>query len=310
MEKSIIRLPTLRQLGHLVALAEAKHFGRAAVASHVTQSTLSASIKELEDVLQASLVDRTKRKVVLTPLGTDVAERARKLLDEAGEITRLAQRESAPLTGTVRMGVIPTIGPFLLPAVLPRLRRAYPKLRLYLTEDLSARLVEQLHSGAIDVALLALPFDAGNVEERVLFEDAFKLATPKDHPLAQKKTVRIDQLKSEELLLLKEGHCLREHAMEACRLTDPKRTEVIEATSLHTLVQMVDNGLGTTLLPQLAIDGGILRGTGLSVIPFAGEQPTRQIGLIWRRGTGRGAEFYLLGSEIARLALERRQKAD
>ncbi len=310
MEKSIIRLPTLRQLGHLVTLAEAKHFGRAAVASHVTQSTLSASIKELEDVLQASLVDRTKRKVVLTPLGTDVAERARKLLDEAEEISRLAQRESAPLTGTVRMGVIPTIGPFLLPAVLPRLRRAYPKLRLYLTEDLSARLVEQLHSGAIDVALLALPFDAGNVEERVLFEDAFKLATPHDHPLAQKKAVRIDQLNAEELLLLKEGHCLREHAMEACRLSDPKRTEVIEATSLHTLVQMVDNGLGTTLLPQIAIDGGILRGTKLAVIPFAGEQPTRQIGLIWRRGTGRGAEFYLLGSEIARLALERRQKAD
>ncbi len=309
MKKSIIRLPTLRQLGHLVALAEAKHFGHAAVASHVTQSTLSASIKELEETLQASLVDRTKRRVVLTPLGTDVAKRARNILDQAEDIARLAQRESAPLSGTLRMGVIPTIGPFLLPAVLPRLRRAYPKLRLYLTEDLSARLVEQLHSGAIDVALLALPFDAGNVEERGLFEDAFKLATPKDHRLAGRKSVRIAELESEELLLLKEGHCLREHAMEACRLADPK-AEVVEATSLHTLVQMVDNGLGTTLLPQLAIDGGILRGTHLSVVPFSGEQPKRQIGLIWRRGTGRGAEFYLLGSEIARLALERRQKAD
>jgi LysR family hydrogen peroxide-inducible transcriptional activator len=197
-----------------------------------------------------------------------------------------------------------------LPAVLPRLRRAYPKLRLYLTEDLTARLIEQLHAGAIDVALLALPFEAGNVEERVLFEDAFKLATPKDHPLAQKKTVRTEQLESGELLLLKEGHCLREHAMEACRLADPKQAEVVEATSLHTLVQMVDNGLGITLLPQLAIDGGILRGTRLSVVPFAGAQPTRKIGLIWRRGTGRQEEFELLGSEIARLALERRHKND
>ncbi|MCD6074090.1 MAG: hydrogen peroxide-inducible s activator, partial [Rhodospirillales bacterium] len=234
MEKSIIRLPTLRQLGHLVALADARHFGRAAAASHVTQSTLSASIKELEDVLQASLVDRTKRRVVLTPLGTEVAERARHVLEKTDEIARLAQRESAPLTGTLRMGVIPTIGPFLLPAVLPRLRRAYPKLRLYLTEDLTQRLIEQLHAGAIDVALLALPFEAGNVEERILFDDAFKLAVPKDHPLAQKKTVRTEQLESGELLLLKEGHCLREHAMEACRLADPKQAEVVEATSLHT----------------------------------------------------------------------------
>jgi LysR family hydrogen peroxide-inducible transcriptional activator len=294
----------------LVALADARHFGHAATASHVTQSTLSASIKELEDVLQASLVDRTKRKVVLTPLGIEVAERARCLLDGADEIARLAQRESAPLSGTLRMGVIPTIGPFLLPAVLPRLRRAYPKLRLYLTEDLTARLVEQLHAGAIDVALLALPYDAGNVEERVLFEDIFKLAAPKDHPLAKHKTVRTDQLRSEELLLLKEGHCLRDHAMEACSLADPKQAEVVEATSLHTLVQMVDNGLGITLLPQLAIDGGILRGTRLAVIPFAGKQPARQIGLIWRRGTGRQEEFELLGAEIARLALERRNKTD
>ena len=306
MEKSIIRLPTLRQLSHLAALAETLHFGRAAAQSHVTQSTLSASIKELEDTLQASLVDRTKRKVILTPLGTEVAERARRLLDDAEAIARLAQREAAPLSGTLRMGVIPTIGPFLLPTVLPKLRRAYPRLRLYLTEDLSARLVEQLHSGAIDVALLALPYDAGNVEERVLFDDTFKLATSKDHPLANRKGVRLDELKSEELLLLKEGHCLREHAMEACRLADPKQAAVVEATSLHTLVQMVDNGLGTTLLPQLAIDGGILRGTHISVVPFAGTQPTRKIGLIWRRGTGRGAEFYLLGSEIARFALERR----
>ncbi len=310
MEKTIVRLPTLRQLGHLVALADARHFGRAAEASHVTQSTLSASIKELEDVLQASLVDRTKRKVVLTPLGQDVVTRARSLLEQAEELSRLARRESEPLGGTLRMGVIPTIGPFLLPGVLPRLRRAYPKLRLYLTEDLTARLIEQLHSGAIDIALLALPYDCGNVEERILFEDEFKLATPRDHALAGAKSVRTPQLRSEELLLLKEGHCLREHAMEACHLADSRQAEVVAATSLHTLVQMVDNGLGITLLPQLAIDGGILRGTSLAVILFAGERPTRTIGLVWRKGTGRREEFELLGAEIARLELARRQKRE
>lgn len=310
MEKTIIRLPTLRQLGHLVALADARHFGRAAEASHVTQSTLSASIKELEEVLQASLVDRTKRRVVFTPLGTEVVERARKLLEQADEIARLAQREGEPLSGTLRMGVIPTIGPFLLPAVLPQLRRVYPKLRLYLTEDLTARLIDQLHAGAIDVALLALPYDCGNVEERILFEDVFKLATPHDHPLAHAKSVRTPQLRTENLLLLKEGHCLREHAMEACRLADPRQAEVVEATSLHTLVQMVDNGLGITLLPQLAIDGGILRGTRLSVIPFAGTPPIRTIGLIWRKGTGRREEFELLGAEIARLELARRGRRE
>lgn len=310
MEKTIIRLPTLRQLGHLVALADARHFGRAAEASHVTQSTLSASIKELEEVLQASLVDRTKRRVVFTPLGTEIVERARKLLEQADEIARLARREGEPLSGTLRMGVIPTIGPFLLPAVLPQLRRAYPKLRLYLTEDLTARLIDQLHAGAIDVALLALPYDCGNVEERILFEDEFKLAAPHDHPLAQAKSVRTRQLRSENLLLLKEGHCLRAHAMEACGLADPRQAEVVEATSLHTLVQMVDNGLGITLLPQLAIDGGILRGTRLSVIPFAGAPPMRTIGLVWRKGTGRREEFELLGAEIARLELARRGKRE
>jgi LysR family hydrogen peroxide-inducible transcriptional activator len=301
----MVNLPTFRQLEHLVLLAEHGHFSRAAAACHVTQSTLSASIKELENILQASLVDRTKRRVVLTPLGHEIVERARRILREGEDLVEAARAESEPLSGTLRMGVVPTIGPFLLPNILPRLRRAYPALRLYLVEDLTSRLVEELHAGRLDILLLALPYDCGNVEVRALFQDPFKVALPHGHPLAGGKTVDLEQLRHGGLLLLKEGHCLREHALAACRLADRKQLEPVEATSLHTLVQMVENGLGVTLLPQLAIDGGILSGTTLAVLPIAGEQPSREIGLVWRRGTGRQREFDLLASELSRLVAER-----
>lgn len=298
-------LPTLRQLQHLVALADRGHFGRAAEACSVTQSTLSASIKELENLLQACLVDRTKRKVVLTPLGLEIVERARRVLAEADELATAAQAEREPLTGVLRMGVIPTIGPFLLPSALPRLRRAHPKLRLYLVEDLTARLIEQLHAGKLDVALLALPYDCGNVEQRILSEDAFWVALRPGHPLSTARSVAPERLRPEDVLLLKEGHCLREHALAACNLTDRRRTESVEATSLLTLVLMVDNGLGITLLPRLAIDAGILRGTKLVVRPLAGKGSSRHIGLIWRRGTGRRGEFELLAEELAGLIQQR-----
>jgi LysR family hydrogen peroxide-inducible transcriptional activator len=301
----MVNLPTFRQLEHLVLLAEHGHFSRAAAACHVTQSTLSASIKELENILQASLVDRTKRRVVLTPLGHEIVERARRILREGEDLVEAARAESEPLSGTLRMGVVTTIGPFLLPNILPRLRRIYPCLRLYLVEDLTSRLVEELHAGRLDILLLALPYDCGNVEVRALFQDPFKVALPHGHPLAGGKTVDLEQLRHGGLLLLKEGHCLREHALAACRLADRKQLEPVEATSLHTLVQMVDNGLGVTLLPQLAIDGGILSGTTLAVLPIAGEQPSREIGLVWRRGTGRQREFDLLASELSRLVAER-----
>jgi LysR family transcriptional regulator, hydrogen peroxide-inducible genes activator len=301
----MINLPTFRQLEHLVLLAEHGHFGRAAAACHVTQSTLSASIKELENILQASLVDRTKRRVVLTPLGREIVERARRILRDGEDLVEAARAESEPLSGTLRMGVVPTIGPFLLPNILPRLRRIYPALRLYLVEDLTARLVEELHAGRLDIVLLALPYDCGNVEVRTLFQDPFKVALPHGHLLAGGKTVDLEQLRHTGLLLLKEGHCLRDQALAACRLADRKEIEPVEATSLHTLVQMVDNGLGATLLPQLAIDGGILSGTTLAVLPTAGQQPSREIGLIWRRGTGRQREFDLLASELGRLVEER-----
>lgn len=294
-------LPTLKQLRHLVALADHRHFGKAAAACHVTQSTLSASIKELEDTLEAPLVDRTRRAVVLTPVGEDMVRRARQLVDEAEALTRAARASATPLSGTLRLGVIPTIGPFLLPRILGKLRRKYPKLRLYLREDLTDRLIDQLEDGKLDVILLALPYDVGNVETEALFEDPFSFCCRKDHPLARAASVGSEQLRKENLLLLQDGHCLRQHALAACSLRARPQVDPFEATSLHTIVQMADNGLGTTLLPRLALDAGVARGTSLVCLPVKGGA-AREVGLAWRRGTARREEFRLLGRELRALA--------
>ncbi len=186
----MVNLPSLRQLRHLSALAEHKHFGRAAAACGVTQSTLSASLKELEDVLQAPLVDRTQRQMVLTPLGEEVVARARGILDSAEDLVRATESSRAPLSGTLRLGVIPTIGPFLLPRILPKLRRKYPKLKLYLTEDQTERLLDSLKAGQVDTVLLALPYELGNVETAELFEDPFSAVVRRDHPLAKAPAVK------------------------------------------------------------------------------------------------------------------------
>ena len=300
--QTIEALPTLKQLRHLVALADNRHFGKAAKACLVTQSTLSASLKELEDILQAPLVDRTNRRVAFTPLGEATVERARRLLEEAQALVRAAQGERAPLTGTIRLGVIPTIGPFLLPRILPALREAWPKLKLYLREDQTDTLLEQLHAGRLDALVLALPYDCGNVETALMFKDRFSLGLRRDHPLARAKQVRPKEIESETLLLLQEGHCLRGHALSACRIGDRAHADAFEATSLPTLVQMVDNGLGVTLLPQLALDAGVLRGTEMVARPVEVDNPERDIALVWRKGTARREEFRLLAREIVRLA--------
>src|SRR5215510_2826906 len=300
--KTIEILPTLKQLRHFVALADNRHFGKAAKACLVTQSTLSASLKELEDILQAPLVDRTNRRVAFTPLGEATVERARRLLDETEALVLAAQGERAPLTGTVRLGVIPTIGPFLLPRILPALREAWPKLKLYLREDQTDALLEQLHAGRLDVLVLALPYDCGNVETAQLFKDRFSLALRRDHPLARANRIDPKDVEAETLLLLQEGHCLRGHALSACRIGDKAHADAFEATSLPTLVQMVDNGLGVTLLPQLALEAGVLKGTEMVARPVDVDNPERDIALIWRKGTARREEFQLLAREIARLA--------
>jgi LysR family hydrogen peroxide-inducible transcriptional activator len=305
----MVNLPSLRHLRHLTALDDHRHFGRAAAACHVTQSTLSASIKELEGVLEATLVDRSKRRVVLTPVGIETAERARRIVKEAEELVQVTRASREPLSGILRLGIIPTIGPFLLPRVLPGLREAYSRLKLYLVEDLTDRLIESLHRGELDVVLLALPYDCGAVEVVILFEDPFVVGLPRQHPLAKETRVKPQRLWGEDLLLLKDGHCLRDHALAACHLADRRVTEGFEATSLATLVQMVDNGLGTTLLPTLAVDAGLLLGTNLVTRPLLADEPARKIGLVWRRGTGRRNEFRLLAKELAERAKARSKTA-
>ena len=290
--------PSFRHLSHLMALAEHRHFGRAAAACHVTQSTLSASIKDLERVLEATLVDRSKRRVVFTPLGNETVERAQKIVELLEELTEATQATRDPLSGTLRLGSIPTIGPYLLPRVLPGLRSAYNRLKLYLVEDLTARLLEALHKGELDVVLLALPYDCGAVETAILFDDPLLVALPQEHRLAKEVRIKPQNLRNEDLLLLKDGHCLREHALSACNLAERRRVKSFEATSLPTLVQMVDNGLGITLLPALAVEAGLLLGTSLVIRPLIDHQ-TRKVGLVWRSGTGRRDEFRLLAKEIA-----------
>ena len=295
----MINLPSLRHLRHLIALHAHGHFGRAAEACNVTQSALSASIKELETVLNTTLVDRTKRRVVLTPIGVETSERARKIVKEVEDLVGFTTASREPLSGTLRMGSIPTVGPYLLPRILPGLREAYGRLKLYLVEDLTERLIDSLHRGLLDVVLLALPYDCGAVETMVLFEDPFVVALPRTHRLANETRIKTQRLWCEDLLLLRDGHCLRDHALSVCSFADRRVTEGFEATSLPTLVQMVDNGLGTTLLPILAVDAGLLQGTNLVTRPLLAEEPTRKIGLVWRRGTGRRDEFRVLGKELS-----------
>jgi LysR family transcriptional regulator, hydrogen peroxide-inducible genes activator len=298
----MISLPSVRHLRHLTALHDHGHFGRAAEACHVTQSTLSASIKELESVLRVALVDHSKRGVVLTPVGVETVERARKIVKEIEELVSFTTASREPLSGTLRMGTIPTIGPFLLPRVLPRLRKTYRSLKLYLVEDLTERLIASLHRGELDVVLLALPLDCGAVETVVLFKDPFVVGLQRGHPLAKENGIKPQNLLGEDLLLLKDGHCLRDHALAALRRLANRRIAEFEATSLTTLVQMVDNGLGTTLLPTLAVDAGLLLGTSLITRPLLTDEPARNIGLIWRRGTGRREEFRLLAKELTQHA--------
>jgi LysR family hydrogen peroxide-inducible transcriptional activator len=299
-------LPSLRHLRYLAALAETKHFGRAAEACFVTQSTLSAGLKELESRLGVTLVERTKRRVMLTPLGEEVVARARRLLSAAGEITELVRASSEPLSGLLNLGVIPTVAPFLLPKVLAKVRKAHPKLRLHLVEDLTARLLERLQAGALDLALIALPYHVPEIETIELGDDPFMLATPPGHPLAGQEHVEAGELEKAPLLLLEEGHCLRDHALAACRLAEAAPAgERLQATSLHTLTQMVAGGMGVTLLPQMAVDAGLVKGTGITTSPLDDPAAKRRIGFAWRPSSPRKAEFKKL-AEYFRAALQSR----
>jgi LysR family hydrogen peroxide-inducible transcriptional activator len=283
--------PTLRQLRYLVAVVDRCHFGRAAEACLVSQSTLSTAIQELEDLLGAPLLERTRRSVVPTALGREIAARAQTLLKGTEDLVDIALAARDPVSGPLHVGVIPTIGPFMLPRAMPALRQAFPQMKFYLREDQSARLVKQLHAGALDAAVLALPYPMEDVETIELAHDRFWVVCPPGHRLCKISGVRPVDMAFEDLLLLEDGHCLRDHALSACELEGARRNVAFQGTSLYTLVQMVANGLGVTLLPEMALDAGTHRGLDLSAVPLDGETPYRRIGLAWRTSSGRKETF-------------------
>jgi LysR family hydrogen peroxide-inducible transcriptional activator len=298
-------LPSLRQLRYLVAVADRLNFRAAAASSFVTQSTLSAGIKELESVLGVELVERDKRRVRLTGAGEAVVAKARALLAQAQDLVETARGAAEPLSGPFRLGVIPTIAPFLLPALAPKLRALYPKLKLYLREDLTERLLDRLRGAELDAALIALPYDTGELAVRELFRDEFWFVAREDDPLAREKAIEIERLAPREIVLLEEGHCLRDHAIVACGARGPGEAPAVEATSLATLAQMVEGGLGVTLLPEMTLKAGLLNGTSLVARPFAAKVPARRIALVSRPGSARSHEVALLADLVVEYAAPR-----
>jgi LysR family hydrogen peroxide-inducible transcriptional activator len=299
-------LPSPRQLRYLVTVAETLHFGQAADRCNVTQSTLSAGIRELESLLGVTLIERqSRRRVMMTPVGHEIVARAQRLLLEAETLVDVAAARTKPLAGLLRMGVIPTIGPYLLPAALPALRRQYPDLRLYLHEALTDTLLERLAVGRLDAVLVATPFDLRGMVSLDLGEEDVVAALPADHPLAAHDTVSEADLANETLLMLEDGHCLRDHALSACHL-DPGRADTrFQATSVSTLTQMVAAGLGVTLLPRMAVAREVPPKGGVVVRNLAETRPARTLVLAWRPGAARESDFRLLGDLLRQTRAER-----
>jgi len=289
-----MRTPTLKQLTYFLALTDTEHFGRAAEQCYVSQSAFSNAIQELEATLGSQLVDRTNRNVTITATGQEVAVQARLVLQDVESLIEIARGQDEPLSGELRLGVIPTIAPFLLPAALPKLRKAYPKLELLLAEDQTERIYGRLMDGELDVLLLALPWQMQGVEELPLFRDAFTLACRDGTTRVDPENYRFSRLDSDSILLLEDGHCLREHALAACKLRNTQKIRRFGASSLLTLIEMVDADLGVTFLPEMAKDSSLLRNTRVKLWPM-GERSYRTIGLVWRKGSRRAAEFRLLG---------------
>ena len=293
-----MKLPTIKQLRYFVALTETEHFGRAAEACFVSQSAFSNAIQELEALLEVQLVDRTNRSVTITAMGQQVATQARLCLRDVESLVEMARGQREPLTGELHLGVIPTIAPFLLPAALPKLRRKYPKLELYLHEDQSRRIYDRLTDGELDVILLAFPYDMRGVDMLPLFKDRFSLAYRQGTERVDPENYRFSRLDADSILLLEDGHCLRDHALAACRIRNTQKVRRIGASSVLTLVEMVDADLGITFLPELARDSLILKNTRVRMKPLE-ENAYRTIGLAWRKGTDREEEFRMLGEFLA-----------
>ncbi len=277
----------LRDLRYLVALADERHFGRAAERCFVSQPTLSAQIRKLEEYLGVTLVERQPKRVSLTETGEKVVERARRLLLEADAIVEVAKTDRDPLAGTLRLALIPTVGPYLLPEIARRLKRALPRLKLMLYEYQTAPLLEKLRDGELDLGILALPVPTDGLATAELYEEPFTLAVPADHPLAARDRVKVADLEGEKLLLLEDGHCLRDQALEVCSRIGVGEDGDYRATSLETLRQMVAAGHGVTLLPELAAAAPVGTARGLKAKPFAKPAPSRTIGAVWRKSTTR-----------------------
>jgi LysR family transcriptional regulator, hydrogen peroxide-inducible genes activator len=295
-------LPSPQQLRYLLALAEHRHFGRAAATCGVSQSTLSTGLLALERLLDADLLDREAgRHVVFTRLGEEMIDRSRAAMRALEAVTEAAAAARTPMSGPLRLGVIPTIGPFLLPRLMPVLRERFPHLRLFLREDTTDRLVTRLESGKLDLLLLAMPCDCGIADAHAVMRDEFLVAMPVGHPLAELDRIAPAALETERLLLLEDGHCLRDQALAACGRLRQNEPDGFAATSLHTLVQMVAGNLGVTLVPRMAVDAGIVDGTGIALRPLDGAGGWRTIGLAWRPNAPRAGDYRALGQVLASL---------
>jgi len=296
-------LPTLRQLQYLRLLAEHGSFSRAAEAAHVTQPTLSAGIQELERALDAPLVDRARSGVILTAVGEETVRRGSDILTRAEDLVQAARAAGQPLTGRFRLGVIPTIAPFLLPRALPLLRERFPKLKLFLREDLTHRLIEGLKAGSLDAALIALPYDTTGLETAAVSEDELLAMAPANHPMTASDKVSARDLQDNGLILLEDGHCLRDQALSVCGLHAPRGEDGgFAATSLHTLVQMVGSGLGCSLLPAMAVRAGLAEDAPVAIRHIDQASPSRRIVVAWRAGSSRGVEGRLLAETLKPVA--------
>ncbi|GAB1408352.1 LysR substrate-binding domain-containing protein [Thermomonas brevis] len=299
----------LRDLKYLVALAELRHFGKAAQACFVSQPTLSMQIRKLEEELGVALFERAPRKVMLTPAGQDMVQRARRILAEVEQMKEAARRSKDPEAGSLRLGVFPTLGPYLLPHVVPQLRERFPQLELLLVEEKSDVLLQRLREGRLDAALLALPLHDEQLHAQFLFEEPFVLAAPVQHPLAQGEALSMDELSDETLLLLEDGHCLRDQALDVCRLSGAQEKAGFRATSLETLRQMVAAGVGVTLLPALAVHAPVAQPRNIRLVPFRDPPPSRRIALVWRKSTAMDGFLQALADAIGALAREQLEAA-
>jgi LysR family transcriptional regulator, hydrogen peroxide-inducible genes activator len=290
--------PSIKQLKYIVAVAEHRHFGNAAAACYVTQSTLSAGIQDVEEVLKVRVFERTKKQVLITEKGREIVLHAKRVLQEINDLIDITSSTPKPLSGKITLGVIPTVGPFLLPTVLNKLRKSFPELKVFLRESQTAALLEDLTTGRIDAALLALPYPINDMKKVELFDDSFHLACPSNHPLANQELLKVQHLATQPLLLLEEGHCLRQHALSACKLKGANYGVPYQCTSLSTLIQMVANGIGVTLVPEMGVKSGLLANTGLISRSFNDKSVKRTIGIVWRPSSSKQKDLELLAKYV------------